>query len=136
MKANRGLGKYIPVHFTADMLNEKEEDIPIKQLLEQKSRNLQAQQESGTKSTIAPGKDEEEEESLSLDYDYKKIGRDYKKDFVEAATLKDFELNQLIEQKLKVLRPKDFCMRQILKMCFYLQKLHELEVTSINCEFF
>ena len=105
-------------------------------MLEQKSRNLKEQSVPGSQSTIAPAQDEDEEESLSLNYDYKKIGKDYKKDFVEAATLKDFELNQLIEQKLKVMRPKEFCMRQILKMCFYLQKLHELEVTQINCEFF
>ena len=111
VKASRGLGKYLYISFTADMLNEKDEDIPLKQLLEQKSRNLKEQSVPGSQSTIAPAQDEDEEESLSLNYDYKKIGKDYKKDFVEAATLKDFELNQLIEQKLKVMRPKEFCMR-------------------------
>ena len=40
VKANRGLGKYIPVRFTADMLIEKDEDgNPVKKP-SPKSRNL------------------------------------------------------------------------------------------------
>lgn len=33
-------------------------------------------------------------------------------------------------------RPKDYCLRQVLKMCFYLQKLQNKEVLQVNCDFF
>ena len=42
----------------------------------------------------------------------------------------------MIENKLKYLRPKDFCLRMVLKMCFYLQKLYNKEVLQMNCDFF
>ena len=42
----------------------------------------------------------------------------------------------MVERKLKAERPKDYCLRQVLKMCFYLQKLHEKEVLQIHCDFF
>jgi len=42
----------------------------------------------------------------------------------------------MIENKLKVLRPKDYCLRMVLKMCFYLQKIHEIEILQMNADFF
>ena len=31
--------------------------------------------------------------------------------------------------------PEDYCYRQVLKMCFFLQKVRNIEVLSLNCEF-
>ena len=42
----------------------------------------------------------------------------------------------MVERKLKVWRPKDFCLRQVLKMCYYIQKLHDIEILQINCDFY
>lgn len=50
--------------------------------------------------------------------------------------MSNIELNQLIEKKLKEFRPKDYCLRMVLKMCFYLQKIHEIEVLQMNADFF
>ena len=42
----------------------------------------------------------------------------------------------MVENKLKMQRPKDFCLRQVLKMCFYMQKLYNKEILQMNCDFF
>ena len=63
--------------------------------------------------------------TLGLDYNYQEIGDEYRKDFLNESKstvkkLTEPELSQMIENKLKYLRPKDFCLRMVLKMCFYL----------------
>jgi len=94
---------------------------------------------------IKQNKDKKQEfinaKTLGLNYNWQQIGDEYRKEIIEDAKtsskkLTSLELNQMIEQKLKSLRPRDFCLRQVLKMCFYLQKLHEKEVLQVNCDFF
>lgn len=34
------------------------------------------------------------------------------------------------------IRPKDFCLKQVLKMCYYLQKVQKQEVLSMKCDFY
>lgn len=34
------------------------------------------------------------------------------------------------------IRPRDFCLKQVLKMCFYLQKIHNQEILSMKCDFY
>lgn len=71
--------------------------------------------------------------TLGLNYDYQEIGREFVDEIMEESrtTYKKYsniEMTQIIEQKLKIQRPRDFCLRQVLKMCYYLQKLHQKEI--------
>jgi len=34
------------------------------------------------------------------------------------------------------IRPRDFCLKQVLKMCYYLQKVQKQEVLSMKCDFY
>ncbi len=54
--------------------------------------------------------------TLGLTYDYMAIGNEYVEELMEESrtTFKKYssiETQQMIEQKLKVLRPRDFCLR-------------------------
>ena len=80
-------------------------------------------------------------ETLALDYNYQEIGAEYRSEFLSESKsshrkMTNFELNQMVETKLKYVRPKDYCLRLILKMCFYLQRIHDIEVLQMNADFF
>jgi len=34
------------------------------------------------------------------------------------------------------IRPRDFCLKQVLKICYYLQKVQKQEVLSMKCDFY
>lgn len=42
----------------------------------------------------------------------------------------------MVETKLKFLRPKDYCLRLVLKICYYMQRIHEMEILQMNADFF
>ena len=65
------------------------------------------------------------DKKLALTYDYDAIGSDYKEVIVaehknNIKPLSTAEIGKQVEIRLKALRPRDFCLRQILKMCYYL----------------
>lgn len=54
--------------------------------------------------------------TLGLNYDYQEIGREFIDEIMEESrtTYKKYsnvEMTQIIEQKLKIQRPRDFCLR-------------------------
>ena len=54
--------------------------------------------------------------SLGLTYDFAEIGDEYRQEFLQESKstnkkLADVDINQMIENKLKQLRPKDYCLR-------------------------
>ena len=105
MKAQKGLGKHIPIRFTMQL-----------DLGDQ--RDLMLNKDKKKEYINAP--------TLGLTYDYNAVGQDYRKEILSTTAtsvtsrLGVIEVNELIEQKLKILRPKDFCLRQVLKMCYYI----------------
>lgn len=71
--------------------------------------------------------------TYSLKYDYMEIGNEFRQEILDESKsnnrkLNNFELNQKVEERLKYTRPRDYCLRVVLKMCYYLQKLHEKEI--------
>ena len=41
-----------------------------------------------------------------------------------------------MEQQLAVRSPEDYCLRQILKMCRYLQIVRSIEILQMSCDFY
>ena len=65
---------------------------------------------------------------LGLDYDYESVGKDIMDEVVEESrqqekTLARGEINRIVESRLKARRPQDFCLRLVMKMCYFIQKL-------------
>lgn len=64
-----------------------------------------------------------------ITYNFKKIGKEYEHAIQQIA---DREMRQLtvsewsreIEERLRVNKPKDYCQRMCLKMCYFIQKIH------------
>lgn len=46
------------------------------------------------------------------------------------------ELQSQVEQQLAARAPEDYCLRQILKMCRYLQIVRAVEILRMNCDFY
>ena len=121
VKAARGLGTHIPVHFVmqVDYADSKKLHTAVRT---RDSKALKGQR-------------------LALRYDYGAIGSDYR-DAVLAEHADDLkqitpaEVGQQVEARLKAVRPRDYCLRQILKMCYYVQKLHSIEILQMDCDFF
>jgi hypothetical protein len=61
----------------------------------------------------------------SLDYNYKDIGKEYENIIDEEAkkmmiTLSRSQINQQVDLLLMEVRPRDFCLKQVLKLCYYI----------------
>jgi len=61
----------------------------------------------------------------SLDYNYKEIGKEYENIIDEEAkkmmiTLSRSQIYQQVDLLLMEVRPRDFCLKQVLKLCYYI----------------
>lgn len=64
----------------------------------------------------------------TLDYNFREIGSEYEPIITEEAfklmiSLTPSQVQQQVDAILMELRPRDFCLKQVLKMCFFLQKV-------------
>ena len=62
---------------------------------------------------------------LALEYDYNEVGSEYREQILaehadSIQKISTSEINQQVENRLKAIRPRDYCLRQILKICYYL----------------
>ena len=51
-------------------------------------------------------------------------------------TLSRSQINQQVDLLLMEVRPRDFCLKQVLKLCYYIQKIHSNEILSMKCDFY
>ena len=77
----------------------------------------------------------------SLDYNYKEIGKEYENIIDEEAkkmmiTLSRSQIYQQVDLLLMEVRPRDFCLKQVLKLCYYIQKIYSHEILSMKCDFY
>lgn len=71
-------------------------------------------------------------------YDYRKIGANFAKQLEESKEqkLEPLEIEQKVEQWLIDYSPEDYCLRQILKMCYYISTVRKIEILSMKADFY
>lgn len=74
-------------------------------------------------------------------YSYQKFGKEYEKEVKEIADrelrhMPTSEYHREIEERLRVRAPLDYCQRQCLKMCYYVQKIYHFEILHMDCDFY
>ena len=70
-----------------------------------------------------------------MKYDYASVGADY------AETLQDKqmspnEIQKKTEEWLQENAPEDYCLRQVLKMCEYMQQIRKMEILRLKADFY